>query len=82
VTARECYPVAPQKAALEQRQADWGKAAAATKTRLVNPDETSLAGIKPLRPAKSGGHMTWSEPQIGHIASITRWGQRQGWRSN
>jgi hypothetical protein len=37
----ECYPFAPQTVALEQGQTDRGKAAAATKTRLVNPDEAS-----------------------------------------
>ena len=37
----ECYPDASQTVALEQGQADRGEAAAATKTRLVNPDKTS-----------------------------------------
>jgi hypothetical protein len=32
-------PDAPKARALEQRQADRGKAAAATKTRLVDPNE-------------------------------------------
>src|ERR1700694_2724478 len=35
----ECYPDAAQTDALEQGQADRRQAAAATKTRLVNPDE-------------------------------------------
>ncbi len=33
-------PTPPKAGALEQGQADWGKAAAATQTRLVDPDET------------------------------------------
>ena len=33
-------PTPHKTVALEQGQADRGKAAAATKTRLVNPDET------------------------------------------
>src|SRR6266849_319464 len=37
----ERYPGAFQAGALEQRQGDWSKAAAATQTRLVDPDETS-----------------------------------------
>ena len=34
-------PDAPQARALEQRQADRGKAAAATETCLVDPDEAA-----------------------------------------
>ena len=41
VGTSECYSFASQAFALEQGQVDRGKAAAVTKTRLVDPDEAS-----------------------------------------